>query len=216
MTRARAVKEHVILLHGVWMRGLTLVFLARQLRRADYATEIFDYPSVFGDLDATCERLRERMREIDAERVHLVGHSLGGLIALEATRRARGLPAGRIVCLGPPLRGSAVAKLVAGLPGGSMLLGRGREALTRGVERWDDSRPVGVVAGRVPFGLGVGIGALTAPHDGTVAVIETHLEGVADHAVVEATHTGLLFSPAAADRTIRFLRSGRFAKPPVP
>ncbi len=203
--------EHVILLHGVWMRGLTLFSLARRLRGAGFTVDVFDYASVFGDTAATCERLRTRMRQIKADRVHLVGHSLGGIVALEATRRMRDLPRGHIVCLGPPLRGSSVARVLSHVPGGRWLLGANRGTLIEGVKRWDGSRPVGVVAGKLPFGLGVSIGALTAPHDGTVTVEETRLGGVADHRTVAATHTGLLFSATVAELTIGFLRDGRFA-----
>jgi pimeloyl-ACP methyl ester carboxylesterase len=195
------------------MRGLTLFSLARRLRSAGYTVDVFDYASVFGDSTRTCERLRTRMREVEAERVHLVGHSLGGILALEATRRMRDLPRGHIVCLGPPLKGSSVARLLAHFPGGRWILGSNRNVLVAGVERWDGSRPVGVVAGQMPFGLGVTIGALTAPHDGTVAVEETRLGGLADHCTVDATHTGLLFSSDVAELTVGFLRNGRFAPP---
>ena len=207
------MSEHVILLHGVWMRGLTLFSLARRLRAAGFSVDVFDYASVFGDVAAICERLRARMRDMKADRVHLVGHSLGGIVALEATRRMKDLPRGHIVCLGPPLKGSSVARMLAQVPGGRWVLGANHDALVGGIARWDGSRPVGVVAGRMPFGLGVTIGALTAPHDGTVAVEETRLIGLADHCTVDATHTGLLFSSGVADRTVEFLRNGRFAPP---
>ena len=209
----KPMTEHVILLHGVWMRGLTLFSLARRLRRAGFTVDVFDYASVFGDATNTCERLRARMRDVQADRVHLVGHSLGGIIALEATRRSRDLPRGHIVCLGPPLKGSSVARVLAHIPGGRWILGSNHNALVAGVKRWDGSRPVGVVAGQLPFGLGISIGALTAPHDGTVAVEETRLGGLADHCTVDATHTGLLFSSDVADLTVGFLRHGRFAPP---
>ena len=208
-----AMTEHVILLHGVWMRGLTLISLARRLRGAGFSVDVFDYASVFGDSATTCERLRARMRESGGDRVHLVGHSLGGIVALEATRKARDLPRGHVVCLGPPLRGSSVARVLSGLPGGRWLLGANRDMLTEGVKRWDGSRPVGVVAGELPFGLGISIGALSSPHDGTVAVEETRLGGLADHCTVAATHTGLLFSSTVADLTVGFLRNGRFTPP---
>ena len=203
--------EHVILLHGVWMRGLTLVSLARRLRMAGYRVDVFDYASVFGDAEATRERLRDLMRTSYADRVHLVGHSLGGIVALEATRGARGLPDGNIVCLGPPLRGSAVARVLASMPGGTFLLGSNRTQLVDGVERWNDvARHVGVIAGAVPFGIGAGFAGLGASHDGTVAVDETRLDGITDHRTIAATHTGLLFSPVAADLAIAFLRNARF------
>ena len=48
------------------------------------------------------------------------------------------------------------------------------------------------------------------PSDGTVAVAETRLAGLADHCCVDASHSGLLLSPAAAAQVVCFLREGRF------
>ncbi|GAA0713931.1 alpha/beta hydrolase [Dokdonella soli] len=203
--------EHVILLHGIWMRAFTLQSLARRLRVAGYTVETLDYASVFGGIEPAIARLRERMRAVDAEVVHLVGHSLGGVVALEATRGVRKLPRGRTVCLGPPLRGSAVARGLASVPGGRWLLGHSAGALVDGLDAWTGSRQVGVIAGRLPLGLGIAIGALTSPHDGTVSVEETLLPGISDHCTVAASHTGLLFSAEVADLTVGFLRAGRFA-----
>ena len=89
-------------------------------------------------------------------------------------------------------------------------MGRSGEILREGLLRWDDARPVGVIAGRVPVGLGSLLGALPAPHDGTVSVAETRLEGITDHVVVPATHSGLAFSAEAAEQIVAFLREGRF------
>lgn len=204
--------EHIILLHGIWMRGITLHPLARRLRSAGYAVETLDYASVYGGVEPAAARLRERMCAIDADVVHLVGHSLGGLVALEATRDAPGLPPGRIVCLGPPLRGSAAARGLARIPGGRWLMGHSAQALVDGIGAWTGSRDVGVIAGSLPFGLGAAMGALGTPHDGTVAVEETRLPGLADHCTITTSHTGLLFSSEVTDLTIGFLRTGRFAR----
>ncbi|WP_395684327.1 esterase/lipase family protein [Dokdonella sp.] len=207
------VRDHVILLHGIWMRGITLLPLARRLRQSGCTVETIDYASVFRGIDPAVEKLRARMRSYDGGNVHLVGHSLGSLVALEATRGMRDLPKGRIVCIGPPLRGSAVARALTSFPGGRLLLGHSAEPLVTGVDPWKGSRGVGVIAGRLPFGLGVTLGPLQAPHDGTVSVEETQLPGIADHRTVAASHTGLLFSSEVAELTIAFLRDGRFVPP---
>ncbi|MGA9333892.1 MAG: alpha/beta fold hydrolase [Rudaea sp.] len=206
------MQEHVILLHGLWMRAFTLIALRNRLQRAGFSVELFDYASVTHGVDVEVDRLVQRSAEIDSGTVHFVGHSLGGLVALQALQRAPKLTRGRVVCLGSPLRGSAVARGVARLPGGSYLIGKNLGILRDGLERWDGKQAVGVVAGRLPIGFGIAVGALTSPHDGTVSVAETELPGLTDHCVVPATHTGLLFSEQAAEQTIAFLRAARFAR----
>ena len=42
--------ETVILLHGLWMRGLVMLPLQRRLCAAGFATRRFTYPSWRGDL----------------------------------------------------------------------------------------------------------------------------------------------------------------------
>ena len=203
--------EHVIVVHGIWMRGIAMLPLARRLRSAGFSVETFDYRSVTGEWNGSLERLRERWRQRSAGRVHVVGHSLGGMLALDLATQDADLPAGRIVCLGSPLRGSTAASRLQGLPGGRLLMGKSASILHEGLQAWNGARDVGVIAGSTPIGLGALIAPLERPHDGTVSVAETRLPGVSDHCVVECTHTGLLFSAEVASLAAGFLRNGRFA-----
>jgi pimeloyl-ACP methyl ester carboxylesterase len=205
------MSEHVILIHGIWMRGITLQLLARRLHQAGYTVETLDYASVFGGIVPAITDLRSRIGKADAQAVHLVGHSLGALVALEAARELHDVSIGRIVCLGPPLRGSAVARAMTAIPGGRWLMGHSADVLIEGIESWCGPCEVGVIAGRLPLGLGVAIGPLHAPHDGTVSVEETRLDGIADHCTVATSHTGMLMSTEVAELTATFLRDGRFA-----
>jgi pimeloyl-ACP methyl ester carboxylesterase len=204
------VSEHVILLHGLWMRGFTLAALRHRLEQAGFSVESFDYASVFNGPEPSVAELIQRSRAHRNGTLHYVGHSLGGLIALQALLREPNLTRGRVVCLGSPLRGSAVARGLARLPGGSWLIGKSLDILRNGLTAWNGPQSVGAIAGRLPIGLGFALGALASPHDGTVSVAETELPGLTDHCVVPATHTGLLFSEEAALQTIAFLRSARF------
>ena len=70
--------------------------------------------------------------------------------------------------------------------------------------------PVGMVAGNVARGLGRLITRFHGQSDGTVALEETRLPGLAAHCVVPASHTGLVFSTHAARQAAHFLREGRF------
>lgn len=205
--------EHVILLHGLWMRGFALSMLDHRLMEAGFDVHRFDYLSVAASQQRILDRLHTRMTDLagEADAVHLVGHSLGGLLALRACGETDVVPSGRIVCLGSPLRGSAAARGFAGLGlGGEILLGHNRRLLEQGFERWDGAREVGMIAGRMPLGLGAVLGHFDGDHDGTVAVEETRLPGLADHRVVESSHTSLLFSPEVARLVAGFLHTGHF------
>ncbi len=207
------MSEHVILLHGLWMRGFALSMLHHRLMEAGFRVHRFDYLSVAASEQRILDRLHVRMADLadEADAVHLVGHSLGGLLALRACSGPDTLPPGRIVCLGSPLRGSAAARGMARWGrGAEILLGHNRQLMEQGFERWDGGREVGVVAGRMPLGLGAVLGRFEGEHDGTVAVAETRLPGLADHCVVESNHTSLLFSPEVARLVAEFLHAGRF------
>ncbi|WP_424683325.1 esterase/lipase family protein [Frateuria sp. YIM B11624] len=204
--------DQIILLHGLWMRGFALGLLHKRMADAGFAVDRFDYMSVVSSQERIVERLHRRMQRFAPGPVHLVGHSLGGLLALQACREAAELPPGRIVCLGSPVKGSAAARGFAGFgQGGEALLGHNRELLENGMERWEGAREAGMIAGRVPIGLGAMLTHMEGEHDGTVAVAETQLPGLADHCVVETSHTGLLLSADAARQAVHFLRHGRFA-----
>ncbi len=123
------------------------------------------------------------------------------------------LPPGRIVLLGTPLRGSAVARRSRNLPGGEFLLGRSAEALGRGYEGVLDSRETGMIAGTRPHGAGRFTGGLSGPSDGTVSVAETRHGGLQDHLELPVTHTGMLVSAAVAGQAAEFLRTGQFSRP---
>lgn len=205
------MSEHVVLLHGIWMRGFTLALLGRRLRAAGYEVCGFDYASVTQSPDAGIASVIGYLDRLSTQRVHFVGHSLGGLMALELARAGHNRGDGRIVCLGTPLNGSAVARVLAGLPPLRWTLGEARQWLCEGLACWPERATVGMIAGSLPIGFGALMSALTPPHDGTVSVAETRSERLADHAVVHTSHTGLLLSEHVAAMTARFLACGRFA-----
>lgn len=204
--------EHLILLHGLWMRGITMAVLQKRLESVSYEVEVLDYFSVATPLEENLEALRTCMRA-HAEGVHVVGHSLGGLLALLACQGATDLPPGRIVCLASPLTGSAIARQLADR-GGAWMLGHSGELLTRGLQRWDGPREVGMVAGHAKVGLGTVMGHLQGDSDGTVLLEETRLPGLTDHCVVETSHTGMLVSREAASQAVAFLHHGCFKQSP--
>jgi pimeloyl-ACP methyl ester carboxylesterase len=201
-------RRHVLLLHGIWMVGATLRWFGTRLRAAGHAPEIFGYHSIVGGPQAAVPRLVRRLRE--GPPADIVAHSLGGLIALQALAEVPELPAARVVCLGVPLSGSAAAQRLARSPVTALYLGRSGALLQQGCPAWPEQHSVGMIAGRLPRGLGAFFARFDGAHDGTVAVAETRAPQLADHVVVAASHSGLLFSAEAARQADAFLREGRF------
>ena len=202
------MKRRVILLHGLWMPGAAMHWLSAHLQAEGYAPEVFSYHSVADGPDTAVPRLVELLGE--GEGADIVAHSLGGLIALQALCDAPGLPVARVVCLGSPLTGSGAATGMLRWAPAAAMLGRSAQLLQTGVACWEGRAQVGVVAGRVPHGLGALFAGFDGEHDGTVAIAETRLPGLADHVVVDASHSGLLFSAQAALQVTAFLRHGHF------
>ena len=203
-----AAGRRVVLLHGLWMPGASMHWLSVQLRAQGFEPRIFSYHSVSDGPDQASSRLADLLlAEGEAD---IVAHSLGGLIALQALREQPQLPVARVVCLGSPLAGSGAAAGMARWAPSAGLLGRSAGLLREGLGRWEGRAGVGALAGRVPHGLGALFAGFAGDHDGTVAVDETRLPGLADHVVIDASHSGLLFSAAAAEQAGAFLRDGRF------
>jgi pimeloyl-ACP methyl ester carboxylesterase len=164
----------VVLVHGLWMNGLEMSLLRHRLNKDGFATYRFSYPTVRCDIAANAARLQDFLRDIDADTVHLVGHSLGGLVILRLFEDFPEQRPGRIVLLGTPYRGSATARNLARFAWGRRLLGRSVEqALFGDGPRWQGGRELGVIAGTKSMGLGLLVGKLPPPNDGTVILAET-------------------------------------------
>jgi len=199
----------VLLVHGLWMRSFTLRWLATRLRSQEFAPQLFGFYSLLQDTDAVVARLAATLRGQPG--LHVVAHSLGGLLALRAAQAVAAASVGRIVCLGSPLGGSRAASAIATrLPAGARLIGQNRALLQSGIGSIPEGLQVGAVAGCVPRGLGGMLARFQCEHDGTVAVEETRVPGLADHVVVSASHSGLMFSDPAVRQTVAFLRDGWF------
>lgn len=193
------------------MTGLETGVLQRRLRRCSLTPYRFRYPSLRDTVAGNAARLDAYLQSLPERTVHLVGHSLGGLVIRRLFLDHPDQPPGRVVTLGTPHTGSHVARRLQHGPFGAFLIGRGAEdGLLDGLPPWPAGRDLGVIAGRLAVGIGWLIPGLPRPNDGTVAVAETRLDGMTDHIAVPASHMGLLVSREAARQTCHFLQHGRF------
>lgn len=211
--------ELVVCLHGWWMPTREVALVRSRLQQNHgFDARLFGYPSVRRTLDESAHSLIEFLRSLDADRVHLVGHSLGGIVALRALALAPNLPGGRVVCLGSPLCGSKAAQSLHRSGWGRLLLGKALPdaTLRQSTVAWASSvvvqREVGVIAGNAAAGLGRLFARFDEPNDGTVAVAETRLPGITDHLVLDVSHTGMVFSKPVVGQTAAFLSDGTFRR----
>ena len=202
--------DSVVLVHGLWLSGWSLVPLARRLRAAGFHVGVFSYPTLRGSLDGHAAALAAFLAHQPGPVTGVVGHSLGGLVALRALDLAPALPVERLLMLGSPVRGSRAAQALARLPGGRVLAGPTlAQALQRGPRR--PSRPVtiGLIAGSVGVGAGRLVTRFPGPGDGAVSLEETCWEGLDARLVLPVNHFGLLVSARVARSAARFLHTGR-------
>jgi pimeloyl-ACP methyl ester carboxylesterase len=186
--------------------------LRRRLASRGFDVHVFSYPSVAGNLASNAARLARFIDRVPGDRVNVVAHSLGGILVRAMLEHGAPRKLGRVVCLGAPFGGSRTAARVARLPGGARLLGRSvADLLARGgFDKWESPHEVGIIAGGVPFGVGILLGGFAEPSDGTVAIAETRLAGARDHIVLEVAHMSLLWSGAVARQVEHFLVTGQF------
>ncbi|MCX7893917.1 MAG: alpha/beta hydrolase [Burkholderiales bacterium] len=205
--------ETVVLVHGLWTNRHVMAWLGARLERAGFAAKGITYPSMREDLDRNAARLGAFIAGLAPATVHIVAHSLGGLVALASLARERPEHVRRVVLLGCPVSGCEVARRVAAraafrpLLGATLPLWAAPPALAV-----DERYEVGTIAGTVPVGLGRLFARPAGPSDGVVSAAEARYPRERDHVALAVAHSGLLLSPAVARQTIAFLRTGRFER----
>ena len=199
-----------IFIHGLWMTGAELLPLARRLRGRGFSTRMFHYSPTRATPEEHAARLAAFSARFGPGPVHWVAHSYGGIVALHSLVLGRPLPSGRVVLIGSPVQGSGPARHLARCRLTRPIFGQALErGLLGGAPPLSAEREVAVIAGDRAFGVGWMVGRFEGPHDGTVAVAETVLDGATDRIVLRHSHFGLVFSAEVATVVGNFLRTGR-------
>ena len=195
--------DAVVLLHGLGGKDWNLRYLGRRFDRSGLAVRYHHYPSRTGNLEEIARGLAETVTRTEGRKVHLLGHSLGGIVIAKMLETTPPANVGRVAFLGCPIGGSqAIATLSGNLLGRRLLGPVAREGIVERRPRAPVDRELLVVAGTLPMGIGLLTG-LPRPHDGWVQVSETRIEG-ARLLTSRAFHFGLLFSRNVADLLCAF------------
>ena len=208
-----APADAVLLLHGAWMNRWVMGYLAHALRHEGFASQTLTYRTMRDNLEVHLLRLSRRVDFVDAERIHLVGHSLGGVIVLRYLQRGADPRVRRAVLLGAPVAGCRAAAGLFRHAGGELLMGKSASVWRQPIDVSVDPRfEIGVIAGTGALGLGRFVTRLPKPNDGIVCVDETRFPGMRDHLTLAVGHTVMLVSPRVARQTAAFLREGKFRR----
>jgi pimeloyl-ACP methyl ester carboxylesterase len=215
---ADTVSPGVVLLHGIARTSRSLRKMEEALRQSGFATLNIDYASRKKPIEALVADIHPPIAEFAAATdgpIHIVAHSMGGLLARAYIAQHRPVRLGRVVMLGTPNGGSEVADLLKRFALYRAFYGPAGQQLTtvqdptlRSLPLLD--YPVGIIAGIRTLDPFASRFILPRPNDGRVSLQSSKLERMADHTTVETSHTGLVRHPAAIAQTIAFLHAGQF------
>lgn len=208
----------VILLHGLGRTAASMEKIEEALSADGYAVANIDYDSRSAPIAtlaelAVGEGLSE-CRSANAEVIHFVTHSLGGILLRHYLAEYTIADLGKSVMLAPPNRGSEAADVFRRIPGFGLLNG------DAGYQLGTDENSVPLKLGPADFDVGVIAGrrsidpisslVLPNPDDGKVSVESTKLEGMNDFIVLNHSHAFIMEREESIRQIRHYLESGRF------
>ena len=195
-------RELVVLTHGFMANRWLLTPLARRLRKRGWQTSLWGYQSLTPSVLTHAARFADELARVaqtpGIDTLHVVAHSMGGIVTRAALSRYTPEKLGRLVMLAPPNRGSFVATATAGLMG---RLFRPVSELTTAPES---------LVNRLAEPIGVETGVIAAGFDQLVSLESTRLAMPHQHITLPCMHSSLLFRRDAARLTAEFLERGVF------
>ena len=194
-------RQRVLVVHGLFRTQRAMRPLHPALKDAGFDVIEYRYTSTQQTVEALATELRDHLVEQVAQEpgvpLHVIGHSLGAVIAVKATSPT--IPGiGRVVQISPPNRGSPVAKAFEGLVGPWIV---SLEELSN-----RDGGPIPV--GSEP---GAQTGVIAATNDALVPLKSTKLEGAMDRIILPGSHTFVFWRTRTQQEIIHFLIHGHFS-----
>ncbi len=212
-------REYVILLHGMARTKHSMSKLEVYLTEHGYTTINKGYPSTSETVEKIADEYLaptvEQCKASDADKIHIVTHSLGGIV-VRLYLQNHSLPEGsRIVMISPPNKGSELADSFRNLsvykwlngPAGQVL-GTEPESLPNSLKLVEGE--IGVITGDRtlnPFFSWL----IPGEDDGKVSVERAKLAEMTDFLVVSSSHSFIMRHPEVLKQVVLFLRNGKFA-----
>lgn len=215
----KPANECVVLLHGLSRTDFSMGKMANVLDKRGYASSNIRYNSREHNIEelaslAINQGLQD-CRALEAQRIHFVTHSLGGILVRFYLQHNEIPELGRVVMLAPPNHGSQIIDIFGDIPGFDLFSGEPASQLgTRGPESVPAKLPpvdfeLGVIAGTRSISPIFSF-ALPDRDDGKVTVESTKVDGMRDFIEMPFNHTFIMRSNAVIEQVIHFLQHGSF------
>jgi len=208
--------EKVVLLHGLARTSKSMHTLEATLQQEGYVVLNMDYPS----RKHTIQRLSSIVKgyidsqSTEEDTLHVVTHSMGGIILRYLQLHDPIDNLGRVVMLSPPNKGSEVVDKLGDLtvfewingPAGSQL-GTEPDGFVRSLG--DVDFELGIITGDRSINLVLSM-LIPGKDDGKVSVESAKVSGMKAFKVIHATHPFIMKKACVQRDVISFLRNGIF------
>lgn len=215
--------ECVVLVHGLWRSGFAMRSIADDLEDYGFHTVRIDYPSTEMEIPQLAEAFIsdgvEQCQQAGAKNIHLVTHSMGGILARQYLQNHT-LPQGsRVVMLSPPNQGSDLSKKFSSNSWYRWLVGPAGASLTQndnGIinQLLEVDEPIGVIAAYRNWSLWPE-SWLPSPNDGTVSVKNMMLKEMDDVILVKSGHATMRYKEEIHHQIRHFIKTGGFDHRPT-
>ena len=214
------ISGSIVLLHGLGRTGISMRAIASALARAGYPT-LSPWYGLRRSMPEIIAFLAPRIAAFAMAHpgpIHIVTHSLGGLVARALITAHRPETLGRVVMLAPPHGGSELADFLGAIGLDRLILGRVaghlRTARADGhaTELGSIDFDCGIIAGNRRLDPIIAPLLLPGPNDGKVTVAATKIAGMRDHIVLPVQHTGMVRDAAVIAQIRAYLATGAFSR----
>jgi triacylglycerol lipase len=212
-------KPYVLLLHGLGESAMKMALIELFLRSSGYRTVNISYPSrLFSTEELAKTFVTPVLEQLEKEEIlHVVTHSLGGILLRASLQNREQKNLGRVIMLAPANQGSEIIEiyrrnpLFAAISGPvSQESGTGENCYPCKIED-EINYELGIIAGSLAIDP-LSFLFIKWPQDGRVSAQSTELDGMKDHIVIPSSHELITYNPITLYQIYFFLTHGYFYK----
>ncbi len=211
-----SAQECVVLLHGYARSNTCMEPLEIGLTKEGYNVINLSYPTMKYPVEIISrDHIHPHIEKIsDCEKLHFIGHSLGGIVARYYLSQNEVKNLGKVILITTPNQGSRIATEMESNEFLSALLGPAVSDLAEDSPLLkslpEPDYEVGVIAATKSINPLTSIFVLQGEDDGTLTVESMRLTSTKHYVAIPSTHTLVLRHPDLLTQIKSFLTAGKF------